>query len=233
MENIDELVAKHVECVEDAPKTSVEEIISNAVKAGIALGRREGYLKRVSEEYVAERDPEKWLKMNDFYWMRYNYGASGISDNIYFYFAGSPKMYQGSPRYRDLTYDEASNIPFLTLPTKSEFLALYNSTNHKFEYDQSSSGNRYNMRIELLDRKTGDFLMSFYGYSPRIWLRDEVSEYEALVVDMNYDSSKRTIELEFRAVDKKEKNAAHFYLDNDNKNKQKKAENKCKLIKWD
>lgn len=123
-------------------------------------------------------------------WCKYNYGATSETDHYC--------RMEADGTY--LTYNEAKNVPYLRLPSKCDFEELF--SNHriegKFNVSHKSVGLPFNVRMKAYsyaDNREISFYNGFfydnndvlhselddkYLGCVRVWLKEEISEIEAL-----------------------------------------------------
>lgn len=184
----------------------------------------DGYNKRVSEERFFFNNIIVHAGGND--WYRYNYGAVRERDCCHGDDAGG----------WDLTYNDATHIPYMRLPTKDEFMNLYNSEAVIGKYNLATDGRIWNARVcigeikfyESRQGKPCSFTKNLNTpYHSQIWLSEEdgnqaLSVAIGLVIDTNSQKAQEyTCKLtppHFVMIPKESKLNAHFIFDREHIN---------------
>ena len=199
---------KYLEDVKDSLQISFSKAYSDGFKAGLSLFKNS-------------------VRINNILWSHFNYGATTEMD----YCNGS------TSRGEYLTWDEAKEIENIRLPSKVEFLVMWNNMKKTLLYNTPASQGYwgvYNGRIKC-DAGNGNCLYLYAGGCKdenntyidsnkcgyvsciRLWLSDEISDEEALTVkiEIDMDINNRSVRNErilspvFEAKPKKYKILSH------------------------
>lgn len=178
-----------------------------------------GYKDRVSEEEKFFNNKVIHIAGND--WYRYNYGSERERDCNYGNIAGG----------WELTYYEATQIPYMRLPTKSDFLKLFKSGNAIGKYNLATDGRTWNARVAVgeiifYESRKGNSCPYFTdlnaSYYSQIWLAEEDCDKAlSVIIGIEVGESKKELgectrqlkDLLFVMVPKKDKLDAHFIFD--------------------
>lgn len=172
---------------------SIPENTPEIIRRQIIDAYESGYRDRVcQEEYIFLRN--KTIFINGHFWQKLNYGATCETDLAFGRYASGIRM----------NYYQADNIPYFRLPTKEEFLNLYNNTEHFGHFNLASDGRTWNERLSIGE-------LSFYqiGLLPQelksiyietdkcvyvhCWLKDRISNDTALSVLFHIYPSKKGV----------------------------------------
>lgn len=180
-------------CLDDIPENLRSlplEIKSEIVKL-MQEAYEEGYMLRLKEDLEFIRNPNIRCNLND--WFKYNFGA----DSPFCKAAWN----NNHPVGKRLNWQKAINNPYMCLPSRKQFLQLYENSEVYAEYNTGANKTCWNMRV-IFKQESGETICFFFGSKflgndnqkfgqkfgfVHLWLDDEVSETEALSVGMWFD----------------------------------------------